>query len=189
MKLILALGNPGDRYRDSRHNAGWWLADHLAVRWSLDAFRTHGPEATAGGRFADMPVTVVKPLTYMNLSGRVLKRYLERADFRFKEDLLVLVDDVALAPGRFRLRGRGSAGGHNGLASVESALGGREYGRLRVGVGGPAHPAVDLSAWVLTSPPAAEEEMILEQFDRMAEATEEWIVKGMESAMNSFNRD
>ena len=189
MKLILALGNPGERYRDTRHNAGWWLADHLAARWSLGAFHAYGSEASAGGRAENTPVRVVKPLTYMNRSGRVLEGYSEAPGVRFGEDLLVLVDDVALPPGSFRLRARGSAGGHNGLASVESALGSREYARLRIGVGSPPRPDIDLAAWVLASPPAAEEEAVLERFDAMARATEHWIAEGIESAMNAFNKD
>lgn len=189
MKLILALGNPGDRYRDTRHNAGWWLADHLAARWSLGAFRAYGPEASAAGRVESTPVRLVKPLTYMNLSGRVLERYADGPDFRFQKDLLVLVDDVALPPGKFRLRARGSAGGHNGLASVESTLGTTEYARLRIGVGSPTRPDLDLAAWVLASPPAPEEEAVLERFDAMAHATECWITEGIEPAMNAFNSE
>jgi PTH1 family peptidyl-tRNA hydrolase len=189
LKLILALGNPGDRYRDTRHNVGWWLADHLAVRWSLGAYRVYGSESSATGRVENTPVRVVKPLTYMNLSGRALDRYPDGPDFRFREDLLVMVDDVALPPGRFRLRARGSAGGHNGLASVESALGSRDYARLRIGVGSPSRPDLDLAAWVLASPPAAEEEAVLERFDLMARATECWIAEGIEPAMNAFNAD
>jgi PTH1 family peptidyl-tRNA hydrolase len=137
MKLILALGNPGDRYRDTRHNAGWWLADHLSTRWSLGAFRPAVREVVVDGRVAGVQVRIVKPLTYMNRSGRVLERHLANPGFRFEQDLLVLVDDAALPPGRFRLKGRGSAGGHNGLLSVEEALDSREYGRLRIGVGAP----------------------------------------------------
>lgn len=188
MKLILALGNPGDQYRDTRHNAGWWLADHLVARWSFGAFTQVGPEASADGRLHGAEVRIVKPLTYMNRSGRVLERYPAVPGFRFEDDLLVLVDDAALPPGRFRLKGRGSAGGHNGLQSVEDAVGGREYSRLRIGVGAPGHPDADLVDWVLGVPSSGDEEMILEQFGRMALAVESWIAGGVESAMNAFNR-
>lgn len=188
MKLILALGNPGDRYRDTRHNAGWWLADHLAVRWSLGCFRSSGAEASVDGQVGPEPVRVIKPLTYMNRSGRILPRYSAQSGFRFESDLLVLVDDAALPAGRFRLRGSGSAGGHNGLASVEAALESRDYGRLRIGVGAPHDPEIDLASWVLAVPPGAQEEAVLEQFDAMTRATETWIAEGMEAAMNAFNR-
>lgn len=188
MKLILALGNPGDRYRDTRHNVGWWLADHLASRWSFGAFRPAGAEASADGRVGSVDLRIVKPLTYMNRSGQVLSRYLAGPDFQFKQDLLVLVDDAALAPGRFRMRGRGSAGGHNGLQSIEDAVDSREYGRLRIGIGTPHHPDLDLVDWVLAAPSSGDEELILEQFGRMALATESWLAEGMESAMSAFNR-
>ena len=188
MKLIVALGNPGERYRDTRHNAGWWLADHLARRWSLPAFRQEGPEASTGGPVDGESVRIVQPLTYMNRSGRVLEKYLAAADFRPEEDLLVAVDDTALAPGRFRRRGRGSGGGHNGLLSVEEHLASREYPRLRIGVGEPGNREVVLSDWVLATPTAKEEEAILEQFGRMALAIETWMSEGVETAMNAFNR-
>ncbi len=187
MKLILALGNPGDRYRDTRHNAGWWLADHLATRWSLGAFAQTGPEASVGGPVGRHEVRIVKPMTYMNRSGRVLSKYLAVHGFRFEEDLLVVVDDAALPPGRFRLKGRGSAGGHNGLQSVEEALDSREYARLRIGVGAPVHSDLDLADWVLGVPTSRDEEAILEQFGRMVLAVESWMTEGMESAMNAFN--
>ncbi len=188
MKLILALGNPGDRYRDTRHNAGWWLADHLSTRWSFGVFRSSGPEASADGRVDEGEVRVIKPLTYMNRSGRVLSRYLAVPGFRFEEDLLVLVDDAALPAGRFRLKGRGSAGGHNGLQSVEDTLDSSEYARLRIGVGAPDHPDLDLVDWVLGVPSSGDEEAILGQFGRMALATESWLTEGVESAMNAFNQ-
>jgi PTH1 family peptidyl-tRNA hydrolase len=101
--------------------------------------------------------------------------------------MLVLVDDVSLTPGSFRIRGRGSAGGHNGLSSVEDALESREYARLRIGVGGPPSDEIDLAAWVLHAPSDAEEQLVLESFDRMAEAIEVWMADGVESAMNKFN--
>jgi len=123
----------------------------------------------------------------MNRSGQVLVRYLAVPGFRFEDDLLVLVDDAALPPGRFRLRARGSGGGHNGLSSVEEGLGSREYARLRIGVGAPQASEVDLADWVLAVPSVADEEAILEQFGRMARATESWLSEGIEFAMNAFN--
>ncbi|MDT8435978.1 MAG: aminoacyl-tRNA hydrolase [Gemmatimonadota bacterium] len=188
MKLILALGNPGERYRDTRHNAGWWLADHLVARWDLPAFRRDGPAAGTGGGVSGQDVRLVKPLTWMNRSGRALRPWGEREDFRPDEDLLVLVDDVALPPGRFRVRASGSAGGHNGLLSVEGALRSRDYARLRIGVGGPGDRDVDLADWVLSPPRPDEEELVLAGFGRAAEAVECWLADGVEEAMNRANR-
>lgn len=188
MKLLIALGNPGDRYRDTRHNAGWWLADHLAARWSLGPFRRQGSIAETGGGVAGEEVLLVKPLTYMNRSGRALRSYHDLEGFRFATDLLVLVDDVDLPPGKFRLRGAGSSGGHNGLASIEGALRSREFARLRVGVGAPDDRDVDRADWVLAPPRPDDEERILTAFDRMSEAIECWMSDGTETAMNRFNR-
>lgn len=187
MKTLLALGNPGDRYRDTRHNVGWWLADRLRSDWSLPAFRRLGRTARSEGRRAGRPVRILKPLTYVNRSGRVVEELLGEADFRVEEDLLVLVDDVSLPPGTVRIRARGSAGGHNGLVSVEAAVGTREYARLRLGVGRPEDDRVDLAEWVLAAPPGAEEEEILAAFDRAAGAAECWLEEGVEAAMNRFN--
>jgi PTH1 family peptidyl-tRNA hydrolase len=117
-----------------------------------------------------------------------LRPWRERDDFRPEAELLVLVDDVALEPGRFRVRGSGSAGGHNGLLSVEGALRSRDYGRIRIGVGGPDDRDVDLADWVLSTPRRDQEERVLSAFDRMSEAVESWLEEGVEVAMNRFNR-
>lgn len=144
--------------------------------------------ATSEGRVADESVLIARPLGYMNRSGRVLPRLLEEErDLAPETDLLVLVDDVSLPPGDFRIRGRGSAGGHNGLASVEQALGSREYARLRIGVGSPGRAEIDLADWVLAAPPATEESAVIEAMGRMADAVECWLAEGVEPAMNRFN--
>lgn len=188
MKLLVALGNPGERYRDTRHNAGWWLADHLVNRWSFERFRRCGRIAESEGRWLGMNVRVLKPLTFMNRSGQALRGVRELPDWEPSADLLVLVDDVALEPGRFRLRGSGSAGGHNGLLSIEGALRSRDYARFRIGVGAPEDRDVDRADWVLSAPRPDHEEQILAGFDRMSEAVECWLSEGVETAMNRFNR-
>lgn len=187
LKLLFALGNPGDRYRDTRHNAGRWLADHLVERWRLGAFRSTDGSESVEGIAEGQVVRVVKPRGYMNLSGRMLPGLLADTPVQHGQDLLVLVDDVSLPAGSFRIRGRGSDGGHNGLASVEEALGSREYARLRIGVGAPPSDEIDLAEWVLHPPSGSEEHLMLESFDRMAEAIELWMADGVESAMNKFN--
>lgn len=187
MKILLALGNPGSRYRDTRHNVGWWLADRLCVAWSLPPFEADRLSASTHGTVEGRAVHLLKPLTYVNRSGRVVEELRVGPGFRL-EDLLVLVDDASLPPGAFRLRARGSAGGHNGLASVEEALGTPAYARLRIGVGRPHDPRIDLADWVLAPMGDADEETVLLAFGQMESAVECWLTEGIEAAMNRFNR-
>lgn len=189
MKLLVALGNPGDQYRDTRHNAGWWLADRLVAAWSLPPFRRDDGAAVTRGDVQGRAVRVLKPLTYVNRSGEVLGPERVPEDVEPERDLLVLVDDVDLEPGEFRVRARGSSGGHRGLRSVQDALGTSSYGRLRIGVGRPADVGVDvdLASWVLASPEPAQEERILAAFDAAVRAVECWLDSGVEEAMNRFN--
>ncbi|MDH3734000.1 MAG: aminoacyl-tRNA hydrolase [Gemmatimonadota bacterium] len=186
MHLVVALGNPGNNYRDTRHNAGWWLADRLANRWGFPGFRRAGKTAWTSGSIEGRSVEVHKPLTYMNRSGRAVEGLLERRGLDPRADLLVLVDDVWLEPGRIRVRGKGSPGGHNGLRSLSHAIG-DEYARIRIGVGRPHDDRIDLAEWVLARMPRAEEEETLATFPRAAEAVELWLEAGVEAAMNRFN--
>ncbi len=187
MRLILALGNPGPRYRDSRHNVGWWLADRLRARWGLEAFRRGDVSLWTSGTIAETAVEIHKPLTYMNRSGRALERLSGTREFDPATEMLVLVDDVWLAPGRIRLRARGSAGGHNGLASIVEALGSDRFARLRIGVGRPDDDRVDLADWVLAPMDRGDEEATLAAFPRAVEAVEHWLEFGIEAAMSRFN--
>lgn len=186
LKVVLGLGNPGPEYAATRHNVGWWLLDALAESWSLGRFKKEKESAVAAGRVDPFSVRLVKPLTYMNLSGRVLAPYRRMNAFDVRRDLLVVVDDVALPPGRIRFRPEGSAGGHNGLKSVEAALGTRDYPRLRIGVGGPP-PGADLARWVLSPVPAGERQAVLDLFPGLVEGVATWMNEGIEAAMNRFN--
>lgn len=187
MKAIFALGNPGPRYRDTRHNAGWWLADRLCARWELSPFREAGRSARTGGRVSGVRVELLKPLTYVNRAGEALRPLLGERGLEARRDLLVLVDDVWLEPGAIRLRARGSAGGHRGLMSVEGAVGTDEYPRLRIGVGRPHDDRIDMAEWVLATMPAPDEERVVEAFERAAGAVECWLEEGIETAMNRYN--
>lgn len=187
MKVLLALGNPGRRYLDTRHNVGWWLADRLRAAWSFPAYRRDEDVERTRGERGGATLWIVRPLTYVNRSGRVLRRLIRAGELDVEEDLLVLVDDVDLPPGRFRLRARGSAGGHRGLRSIEEGAGTREYARLRIGVGRPDDARVDLADWVLAPVPGPEEERIVGSFDRQTRAVECWLEEGIEEAMNRFN--
>ena len=191
MKVVVGLGNPGRSYEHTRHNVGWWVVDHLADVWHLGGWRRDGESLVAAGIVGGEQLRLVKPQTYMNLSGAALRPFLRRAGFSADRDLLVVVDDVALPVGRYRLRADGSAGGHNGLRSIEQALGSREYARLRVGIK-PAEPERrigNLADFVLSDFGKMEREQVRELLPRLADAIDIWRRDGIERAMNAHNHD
>jgi PTH1 family peptidyl-tRNA hydrolase len=190
MKLIVGLGNPGKEYVDTRHNVGWWVIDHLAGVWRFEGWRKDQNSLVSDGRVGNQRVRLVKPQTYMNLSGGILRPYLRRETWAAGKDLLIVVDEVALPVGRFRLRARGSAGGHNGLKSIEAAVGSQEYARLRIGVG-PAPDRKrerDLADYVLDRMGKGERKEVEALFPDLVAAAETWIRDGVELAMTRFNR-
>lgn len=189
MKVIVGLGNPGREYESTRHNVGWWVVDHLADVWRFDGWRKDGEALTSTGLVGNTKVRLVKPLTYMNLSGEVLRPYLRRPFWAAKTDLLVIVDEVALPAGEFRLRARGSSGGHNGLKSIEHHLRTQEYPRLRVGIA-PEDPRTrgDLADFVLSPFRDDEREVVLSLLPRLTSVAETWLRDGVEAAMNLHNR-
>ncbi|NOT09995.1 MAG: aminoacyl-tRNA hydrolase [Gemmatimonadales bacterium] len=188
MRIVLGLGNPGSEYEDTRHNAGFLLADRLATRWGLGPFKRNGSARVASGHHQGQAVAVVKPQTYMNRSGSVLAPFRSDESFDPSRDLLVLVDDVALDVGTFRLRGAGSAGGHNGLKSIEGSLRRQDYARLRIGIGPRPLEVDDLADFVLDRLLPAERQSLDALLDPMAEAVECWLADGIERAMSRFNR-
>ena len=190
MKVILGLGNPGREYAATRHNVGWWLIDHLADVWHFDRWKKDAESRIANGSVGGVKVRLVKPQTYMNLSGQALRKYARRPLWSPK-DLLVVVDEVQLPVGRFRIRSRGSAGGHNGLKSVEQALGSPDYARLRIGVG-PSEERKgiykDLADFVLAPFARDEREDVLALLPPLTATVETWLHEGAEKAMNLHNR-
>ena len=191
MKVILGLGNPGRQYEATRHNVGWWLLDHLAGVWRFDGWKRDGEAMVTTATIHGTRVRMIKPLTYMNLSGGVLRNYLRRTLWTPSKDLLVVVDEVALPVGRYRIRARGSAGGHNGLKSVEQAIGNQEYARLRIGVG-PSEERrgiyKDLADFVLAPFARDEREDVLALMPSLENAVDIWMREGIERAMNAHNR-
>jgi len=191
LKVILGLGNPGREYAATRHNVGWWLIDHLADVWRFDGWKKDGESQVANGAVGGVKVRLVKPQTYMNLSGQALKNYARRPFWSAAKDLLVVVDEVQLPVGRFRIRARGSAGGHNGLKSVEHALDSQDYARLRIGVG-PSEERKgvykDLADFVLSPFARDEREDVLSLLPSVTATTETWLREGVEKAMNLHNR-
>lgn len=186
MKVICGLGNPGDRYRTTRHNVGFRVLDLLADRWGL----------TGAGRVRDGAaqlevarpdpvgrVLLVKPMKFMNLSGGPLRAAMRHVTADPRSDLLVVADDIDLPLGRIRLRRDGSAGGHNGLRDIIGALGTNEFDRLRVGIGRHGD-AVD---HVLSTFRPVERELADEAIATAADAVETWLRDGIDAAMNAFN--
>jgi peptidyl-tRNA hydrolase, PTH1 family len=190
VKLIVGLGNPGRSYADTRHNVGWWVLDHLADVWRFDQWRKDHDAQITDGYLGVERVRLLKPQTYMNLSGTALRPYLRRETWSASRDLLIVSDEVQLAVGRFKLAGRGSAGGHNGLESIEAAVGHRDYARLRVGVG-PADPTqrkAVLSDYVLDRMGKADRGMVIALLPDLAATIETWIRDGVHLAMTRYNR-
>jgi PTH1 family peptidyl-tRNA hydrolase len=183
VKLVVGLGNPGPKYRDTRHNVGFWVVDELASRWHLqDAWRERDDAL-----FVKQPggSALVKPLTFMNLSGFAVSKL--RQFFQVEPaDILVIVDEVALPLGRLRARGSGSAGGHNGLKSVIEQLGTNEFPRLRIGVGR-GDQRRDLADHVLSKFDPDERDTIHAATLRAADAAEMFISEGIGRVMNTFN--
>ena len=187
MKLIVGLGNPGRDYRDTRHNVGFMVVDEIARRHNLTL--AMGPSQVPGAmiakKFGDDALLVAKPLTFMNNSGDAVAALARYYDVPI-DDLLVVIDEVALPFGRLRARGRGSAGGHNGLKSVIARLGTTEFPRLRLGVGrGDARR--DLADHVLSKFEADEQSALGEFIARAADAAEMFAAEGIEKVMNTYN--
>lgn len=148
--LIVGLGNPGEEYRNTRHNAGFLAVDDLAGRQGLHIDRMRFHALTAEAMFSDVRALLLKPMTYMNASGLAVRE--AAAFYRIPpERVLVLSDDISLSPGRLRVRRQGSAGGHNGLKSIIEQLGSQEFPRIRLGVGAKPSPNYDLADWVLSA--------------------------------------
>lgn len=184
MKIVVGLGNPGERYQKTRHNAGWMVVDRLAERAGWDS---RGRERDASriiqGRFNGLDITLVRPLTFMNESGLAVRKVLAREHAPLV-DLLVVADDFSLPFGKLRFREGGGPGGHNGLRSIIDELQTEKFSRLRVGIGEPGPDAID---HVLSVFAAAERRRLGELLDASADAVEAWARDGTSKASNRFN--
>ena len=184
--LVVGLGNPGGEYENTRHNAGFAVADELARRGGFAIQRVKFKALTAAAQVGGQGVLVMKPTTYMNLSGEAVG---EAARFyKLTPDrVLVISDDVDLPLGKLRLRAGGSAGGHNGLKSIIQHLGTDRFPRLKVGVGGKPHPDYDLADWVLGKLTGEDKKVMDETVKRAADAVECFLKDGPQKAMSRFN--
>lgn len=183
--LVVGLGNPGDRYRQTRHNLGFMVVDELAARHQRSVKRSECRSFVGRIEVAGALVDLVKPQTYMNLSGEAVSCFLAKPD-RAIGRLLVVVDDLALPFGSIRLRTKGSAGGHNGLRSIIASTGTTEFARLRIGIQ-PDHPVSNTKKFVLDPFPSGDAGTVRKIVDRSADAVEAVMIDGFESAMSKFN--
>lgn len=184
--LIVFLGNPGPKYECTRHNAGFMTADAMAKKLGVSINKLRFKALTASAEINGEKVLLMKPQTFMNLSGEAVG---EAARF-YKvppEHVIVVSDEVSLPLGKLRVRPKGSAGGHNGLKSIIAHLGSDAFPRIRLGVGAPPHPDYDMAGWVLSVFRNQDLEDMLSASDRAAEAVITYITDGPERAMNRFN--
>jgi PTH1 family peptidyl-tRNA hydrolase len=186
MRLIVGLGNPDPEYQWTPHNLGFMAVDELASRGSIRVERPEGKALVGKGRLAGEEVVLAKPQTYMNLSGISVRELLEKYELG-PGDLLVLWDEVQLPFGTIRIDRKGSGGSHNGANSVISAVGTQEFSRIRLGIG-PDHPLSSRKEYVLRPMKKAELEVAAEMVGKAGDAVEMVLEKGIEPAMNIFNR-
>jgi peptidyl-tRNA hydrolase, PTH1 family len=196
MKLLVGLGNPGSQYEKTRHNAGFFVIDRLARRWVSPG----GMGEPAKGRFSGICQEVsikgptgeaekcllLKPTTYMNLSGKSVAEAIGFYKLNPATDLLVIVDDVALPTGTIRIRASGSPGGHNGLTDIQRALGTDLYPRLRIGIDA-CPPMMKLEDYVLGRFTAEQLTLLEPALNKAADAAQTFITHGLTKAMNTFN--
>ena len=184
--MIVFLGNPGSKYSGTRHNAGFMVGDIVAQRCGIKIDRLKNRALTARCELGGQSVLLVKPQTFMNLSGEAVRPL---ADF-YKippEHVLVVSDEIALVPGRIRIRPSGSAGGHNGLKSIIAHLGTESFPRLRMGVGAPPHPDYDMPDWVLGVLKGEDAAAFEQAAKKAADAIECLLHDGIDKAMNLYN--
>lgn len=184
--LVVGLGNPGPKYEWTRHNVGFLVIDQLADRADIPVQKLKFQALTNTALIGGKSVLLMKPTTYMNLSGQAVG---QAARF-YKippERVLVISDDVALPQGKLRIRRSGSAGGHNGLKDIIAHLGGDQFPRVKVGVGGKPHPDSDMADWVLSTFTGADRKAMEEAIDRAADAVTCLLEQGVDKAMAKFN--
>ena len=184
--LVVFLGNPGPRYAGTRHNAGFMTADALCKRKNISINKARFQALTAQVELGGEKVLLMKPQTYMNLSGQAVSQ--AARFYRIPpEHILVVSDEVSLPVGKLRIRVKGSAGGHNGLKNIIALLGTEDFPRIRLGVGAPPHPDYEMMDWVLSGFRDQDAEEMEKTALRAAEAVECYIEKGPDKAMNLYN--
>lgn len=187
MYIIAGLGNPGREYEGTRHNAGFASIDRLAEKNHISMDMKKFQALCGTGYIGGQKVLLLKPQTYMNLSGESLRAACDFFKIDPEEELIVIYDDISLAPGQLRIRAKGSAGGHNGIKSIISHLNTQVFLRVKVGVGEKPQ-GWDLADYVLGRFSKEEQSVMAESFDRAAQAAEALLTQELQQVMNDFNR-
>lgn len=186
MYIIAGLGNPGKKYEGTRHNAGFDCIDAIADKYNISVKETKGKALVGTGYINGQKVMLVKPQTFMNLSGTAIREIGNFYKVDMEEELIVLYDDISLPPGEIRIRAKGSAGGHNGIKNIIEQLATQQFARVKIGVG--EKPAEwDLADYVLSRPSKEDEEQMREGIKQGVEAVALIVEDHMERAMNLFN--
>ena len=185
--MILGLGNPGPRYRGTRHNLGFLVADELVRRHGLQGGKSPRSAQVWEGRIGGVPVVVAEPQTMMNASGNAAAELRRGYNVQDMANILVVYDELDLPLGVVRMRDKGSSGGHNGMKSVMDRLGTQEIARLRIGIGRPP-PGEDPIDYVLTTFRPEEKPAVEQAIRYAADAVESWVDVGVAETMNRFNR-
>lgn len=184
MKLIAGLGNPGKQYEKSRHNIGFLFADYFAGKHGLK-FKNAGKAESAAGEINGEKFILLKPQTFMNLSGQAVQSVAAYKKIEVNS-ILIVHDDVDLPEFELRIKSGGGDGGHNGLKSITEQLGNNYYIRVRVGVGRPPNPAMDTADWVLSALPADSFDILDKKFITADKFITAWITEGYEKAASKF---
>lgn len=185
MKLIVGLGNIGKEYEGTRHNIGFMVADELAKRWGITTWKNERSAMCAEYRIPEK-VFLIKPTTYMNLSGEAVGAYANFYNID-PEDIAVIQDDLDLPCGKLRIRRKGSAGGHNGIKSIQQHLGTGDFPRFKIGIGHPERNASAVIGHVLHRFGKEEQPLIEEAVKQMADAVELWLKSDMDAVMQEYN--
>lgn len=184
--LVVGLGNPGQKYANTRHNMGFLTVDLLAEKAGVKLNKVKFKSAYNILPFAGCKCLVMKPQTYMNLSGEAVREAVQF--YKIPADhVLVIYDDVSLPVGKLRVRPTGSAGGHNGIKNIIAHLGTQDFPRVKIGTGAPTGGGADMIDWVIGEPSKAEKQVLLESFEKAIDAAACIIEHGCQKAMNDFN--
>lgn len=187
--LIVGLGNPGREYEGTRHNVGFEVLDDLIDTYHIDGPTKFGKSLIGKGRIGEQKVILMKPQTYMNLSGEAVREGIDFWKIDHTNHLIVISDDIDLPEGKLRIREKGSAGGHNGLKNIILHLGDGNFTRIRVGVGAKPSPDADLAGYVLGHPAGEDRKILEEAKKRAAEAAACILTEGVQKAMCRYNRE